>query len=180
MFCIDYVWYRSKFIQSFEIFLLLFNNFWPDHPSKIKQNLSKIHLFVICCSLGSPRPRIPIPIIKWSWMCWLATGTIRSTLTKKHLIFFGSKFKISSFQTYFTKCKPLRNDKWKQESHSSQEILSFTVGCLGKAHAKFYATFVAQCVFPLFLKFCGAILLYIFNRPCVAGAVLQTPLSCIQ
>ena len=32
----------------------------------------------------------------------------------------------STFQTSFTKCKTSRKDKWKQYSHSSQEILSFT------------------------------------------------------
>ena len=39
---------------------------------------------------------------------------IRKHLHKKHLIFFGSKFKISTFQTYFTKSKTSRNEKWKQ------------------------------------------------------------------
>ena len=35
-------------------------------------------------------------------------------LQKKQLIFFGSKFVISTFQKSFTKCKPSKNDKWKQ------------------------------------------------------------------
>ena len=39
---------------------------------------------------------------------------IRKPLQKKHLIFFVSKFKIYTFQTYFTKSKTSRNDKWKQ------------------------------------------------------------------
>ena len=50
----------------------------------------------------------------------------QKTFTKKHLIFFVFKFKISTFRTSFTKSKTSRNDKWKQWSHSSQEIISFT------------------------------------------------------
>ena len=51
---------------------------------------------------------------------------VRNFLQKKHLIFFVSKFKISTFQTSFTKSKTSRNEKFKQQSHSSQETLSFT------------------------------------------------------
>ena len=36
---------------------------------------------------------------------------IRKHLQKKHLIFFASKFKISTFQTSFTKSKTSRNEK---------------------------------------------------------------------
>ena len=51
---------------------------------------------------------------------------IRKHYQKQHLIFYGSTFKISKFKICFIKCKTPRNDKWKQWSHSSQEILSFT------------------------------------------------------
>ena len=39
---------------------------------------------------------------------------IRKHLQNKHLIFLGSKFKISTFQTSLRKFKTSRNDKWKQ------------------------------------------------------------------
>ena len=42
---------------------------------------------------------------------------------------FGSTFKILTFQICFTKCKTSENDKWKQKSHSSREIISFTALC---------------------------------------------------
>ena len=35
----------------------------------------------------------------------------KKTFTKKHLILLGSKFKISIFQTSFTKSKTLRNER---------------------------------------------------------------------
>ena len=51
---------------------------------------------------------------------------IRKHLQKIAPDIFGSKFKISTFQIYFTKSKTLRNGKIKSVVSFPLEILSFT------------------------------------------------------
>ena len=50
----------------------------------------------------------------------------RKHFQKNHFIFFGFRFEISTFQTYFTKWKTSTNEKKKAIVHSSLEIFSFT------------------------------------------------------
>ena len=67
-----------------------------------------------------------------SWKCHVFGNNFKikfmfkKHFQKNHFIFFGFRFEISTFQTYFTKWKTSTNEKKKSIVHSSLEIFSFT------------------------------------------------------